>query len=136
MGLALIALFAQTKSNEEASQIDTAPTPLIGSMEGSELYRAYCATCHGLDARGVGPMTRWLAITAPDLTRISVRNGGTFPLAQVQRIISGEANTTGGHGTREMPVWGPVFSQVTRDQDLGRMRVYNVAKYLESIQAK
>lgn len=81
-------------------------------------------------------MTRWLTITSPDLTRISMRNGGTFPMVRVQRIISGEASTTPGHGTREMPVWGPVFSQVASDQDLRLMRVYNVAKYLESIQSK
>jgi hypothetical protein len=35
-----------------------------------------------------------------------------------------------------MPVWGPIFSQVAWDQDLGRMRVYNLAKYLEALQSK
>ena len=35
-----------------------------------------------------------------------------------------------------MPVWGPIFSQIAWDQDLGQIRVYNLAKYLEKIQAK
>jgi hypothetical protein len=41
-----------------------------------------------------------------------------------------------GHGTREMPVCGPIFSQVDRDQDLGRVRIDNLARYLESLQTK
>ena len=81
-------------------------------------------------------MTEWLKIKTPDLTRISLRGGGKFPLARVQRIISGEENITAGHGTREMPLWGPVFSQVSRDQDLGRMRVYNLAKFIEKMQGE
>ena len=86
------------------------------------------------DGKGIGLITEWLKIKPPDLTRISIPEGGKFPLARVQRIISGEANITAGHGTREMPVWGPVFSQVSRDQDWGRMRVYNLANFIEKMQ--
>lgn len=112
------------------------PTRLIDSMEGPALYKAYCATCHGTDGKGIGPMTEWLKVKTPDLTRISAREGSKFPLARVQKIISGEENITAGHGTREMPVWGPIFSQVSRDQDLGRMRVYNLAKFIEKMQGE
>jgi len=35
-----------------------------------------------------------------------------------------------------MPVWGPIFSQIVWDQDLGQIRVYNLAKYLEKMQGK
>ena len=59
-----------------------------------------------------------------------------FPLAKVRRIIAGEELLPAGHGTREMPTWGPIFSQVAWDQDLGRVRVDNLARYLESLQAK
>jgi hypothetical protein len=75
--------------------------------------------------------------TAPsDLTRISARNNGMFPIAKVRRIIGGEEPLAAGHGTRDMPVWGPIFSQVAWDQDLGRVRVDNLARYLETLQAK
>ncbi len=124
------------KNGESLPKIDPDTSPLVQSMDGATLYKAYCATCHGIDGKGVGPMTEWLKIKSPDLTRLSIREGGMFPLARVQRIISGEENVTAGHGTREMPVWGPVFSQVDRDQDLGRMRIYNLARYLEKIQEK
>ena len=106
------------------------------STEGVVLYKAYCASCHGTDGKGVGPMTEWLKIQSPDLTRIAAREGGRVPLARVQRIIAGEENITRGHGSREMPVWGPVFSQVGRDQDWGKVRILNLAKYLETLQVR
>jgi len=106
----------------------------VHSLDGAVLYKSYCASCHGLDGKGIGPMTEWLKISAPDLTRLASREGGKFPLARVQRIIAGEENITKGHGSREMPVWGPVFSEVDRDQDFGKVRVYNLARYLEKLQ--
>ncbi len=126
---------AQRKTEDQPA-LNQDTNQLIGSMDGANLYKAYCATCHGVDGKGIGPMTKWLKIEAPDLTRLTVREGGKFPLARVQRIIAGEESITAGHGTREMPIWGPVFSKVTRDEDLGPMRVYNVAKFLETIQVK
>jgi hypothetical protein len=81
-------------------------------------------------------MAKSLKTAPPDLTRIAARNGGMFPLARVRRIIAGEESLAAGHGTKEMPVWGPIFSQVARDQDLGRVRVDNLARYLETLQAK
>lgn len=110
--------------------------PLIISIRGPALYKAYCASCHGEDAKGRGPMAPWLKVPPPDLTRIAARNGGKFPLARINRIISGEEKLPSGHGSRVMPVWGPVFSQVTRDQDLGRVRIDNLARYLQDIQSK
>lgn len=139
-GLAIcLALFAALLSPAQSQKSRTpapapAKAPLIESIEGPALFKAYCATCHGADAKGTGPMSQWLKITTPDLTGISIRSGSKFPLERVQRIIAGEENITSGHGTREMPVWGPIFSQVAKDQDWGRMRVYNLAKYLETLQ--
>lgn len=107
---------------------------LIASIQGPALYKAYCASCHGVDARGSGPMAKSLNIPPADLTRISARNGGTFPLARISRIIAGEEQLSRGHGTSEMPVWGPIFSRVDSDQDLGRVRIDNLARYLRDLQ--
>jgi mono/diheme cytochrome c family protein len=107
---------------------------LINSIEGPALYQAYCATCHGVDATGGGPMAGALKTSPTDLTRIAARNGGMFPLPRVSRIISGEEVVPAGHGSREMPVCGPIFSQVDADQDLGKIRIDNLARYLRDIQ--
>jgi mono/diheme cytochrome c family protein len=108
---------------------------LIESVEGPALYKAYCAVCHGNDARSGGPMAMALRVSPSDLTRIAARNGGVYPLVRVERIISGEEPVPGGHGTRTMPVWGPIFSQIAWDQDLGRMRIHNLAVHLGRLQA-
>ena len=104
---------------------------LIASIQGPALYKTYCAVCHGPEAKGDGPRAAKLKVPPPDLTRISARNGGTFPLTRIERIISGEEEL---HGP--MPAWGPVFSQVDQDQDLGRVRIDNLARYLRGIQSK
>ena len=105
-------------------------------LDGPALYKSYCAVCHGSVAKGDGPMAKALVAKTPDLTRIAQRHGGKFPRAQIEDVISGQGALAAGHGPREMPVWGPVFSQVDRDVDLGRVRVDNLARYLESLQVK
>jgi len=119
---------AQQKTNPEERQT------LIRSVEGVDLYRAYCASCHGKDGKGHGPVAPALKATVPDLTVIAKNNGGTFPVARVRRIITGEGMIA-SHGSREMPVWGPIFSQVEADVDRGPVRLENLVKYLESIQS-
>lgn len=111
-------------------------TRVINSLDGPTLYNTYCAVCHGLDARGDGPMSKMLTKATPDLTRVAEHHGGKFPRMQIENIISGETVVPGGHGSRDMPIWGPIFSQVAWDMDLGRVRVDNVTRYLETLQEK
>jgi Cytochrome c len=107
---------------------------LIPSLDGKTLFVTYCAVCHGKAADGRGPMASVLKVHVPDLTEIAKRSGGKFPFERVQKRIDGTESAGVGHGTKEMPIWGPIFSQVTTDQDFGRVRIYNLTKYLESLQ--
>jgi mono/diheme cytochrome c family protein len=126
-GFALLGVLLGRSLAQETTRID--------SIQGPALFKAYCASCHGLTAKGDGPMAKSLKVKPADLTRL-VHNSGTFPLTRIDRIISGEEQPPSGHGTREMPVWGPIFSYVERDQDLGRVRIDNLARYLRDIQVK
>jgi mono/diheme cytochrome c family protein len=114
----------------------TGDVKLIPSIQGPALYRAYCASCHGVDAKGNGPLAESLKVPPSDLTRISARNAGTFPLMQIERMIQGEGQLQRSHGSREMPVWGPIFSRVEDDRDIGLVRIDNLARYLRDIQAR
>jgi mono/diheme cytochrome c family protein len=118
------------------AQSQPASERLIESIQGPALYQAYCAVCHGKDAKGNGPLAATLKTTPADLTRLAAHQSGKFPLVAVRNIISGDAQSGPSHGPRSMPVWGPIFSQVTNDQDLGRVRIDNLARYLETIQVK
>jgi mono/diheme cytochrome c family protein len=135
---AIIALSAWAQKPGEA----VSPTGekgdrhLIGSIQGAALFKAYCASCHGADAKGSGPLAPALKTFPPDLTRISVRYDGMFPLTRIERIIAGDEQLLRGHGSSDMPVWGPVFSQVEQDRDLGRVRIDNLTKYLRDIQTQ
>ena len=109
--------------------------PLIRSLQGPDLYRAYCASCHGLDAVGNGPVAPALKSQTPDLTIIAQKNGGVFPGQRVRRIIAGDELII-AHGSREMPVWGPIFHRVEEDRDYGEVRLQNLSDYLQSLQKK
>jgi mono/diheme cytochrome c family protein len=107
---------------------------LIYSVKGPDLFRAYCASCHGVSGRGDGPAAPALKAKVPDLTLLSKSHGGEFPAADVLETIAGD-KVTAAHGSREMPIWGPIFHRVEEDADFGNVRLHNLAKYLESIQA-
>jgi mono/diheme cytochrome c family protein len=135
-GLAQGSLREEKRGLTEYKQQRPEEKHLIESLDGRLLFRAYCATCHGGDAKGSGPAASSLKKPPSDLTRISQRNGGTFPAVRVQKTISGEDVGTAAHGNREMPIWGPIFGQIAWDQNLGNVRIYNLAKYIESLQQK
>lgn len=122
---------AKSSRNDKAKE-----TVLIHSIQGPALFKAYCASCHGTGGKGDGPMATSLKVKPADLTRIAAPNGGVFPLMRIERIISGEEQPASGHGTSEMPVWGPIFSYVEVDRDLGRVRIDNLGRYLRDIQVK
>jgi mono/diheme cytochrome c family protein len=110
-------------------------SPTVVALEGGEIFRDHCAVCHGKDGRGRGPATIALKDTVPDLTLIARRNGGLFPASRVKAFVDGTQQTA-AHGSREMPVWGPIFHNFEWDQDLGEVRLENVTNYLHSIQQK
>jgi mono/diheme cytochrome c family protein len=112
------------------------PSP-IRPVEGANIFQDFCAACHGQDGRGKGPVSPNLRKAVPDLTRLSRQNGGKFPATHVRNtLMFGGDQPPAAHGSKVMPIWGPIFHQIEFDQDLGNVRLENVVKYLESIQRK
>jgi mono/diheme cytochrome c family protein len=105
------------------------------SLEGVELFREYCAVCHGVNAKGDGPAADALKKQPTDLTQLAHKNSGKYPILAVLTTIKG-SNEIIEHGTHDMPMWGSVFSQSGQQKDLGEMRVMALVKYIEDIQAK
>jgi len=77
---------------------------------GREMYLKYCASCHGNEGKGDGPVSRDFKLKVPNLTLLRSKNKGTYPLDRVMSSIDG-SRAVRGHGTRNMPVWGEVFRQ-------------------------
>jgi len=131
----LLSLLVVSPGQKTAS-LPSKSNPAHIPLDGAKIFQQHCATCHGSDGRGNGPAAGALQQPLQDLTLISSKNGGKFPYQQVKEITDGKRSPTAAHGTREMPVWGPIFHQVESDQDWGEVRLDAVTKYLESLQQK
>jgi mono/diheme cytochrome c family protein len=103
-------------------------------LSGKEMFKAYCASCHGEDAKGHGPAALALKSPPPDLTLLAKRNNGKFPADHVNTVVVHGVNTP-AHGSTEMPIWGPEFVGIN-DQRLVILRVNKLSEYLETLQAK
>jgi mono/diheme cytochrome c family protein len=123
---------AQNYSNSRTADDQHTRIPL----SGAKIFQYHCAACHGSDGRGNGPATAALKHAVPDLTLLSQKNHGKFPYDGVRNLIEGVPPLTRAHGTREMPVWGPIFHEVEADMDWGEVRLDAVTRHLESIQQK
>jgi mono/diheme cytochrome c family protein len=140
----LVLPAAQTTPNSPSSaspqaakpEVKKVPAPYIDPSSGKGMYTAYCASCHGADGKGMGPAEPALKIVPTNLTLLAAKNGGTFPEAHVMQVIRGDS-ATAAHGNKDMPVWGPVFLQMSgHDTAQVQQRIRNLTKYLELIQQK
>ncbi len=107
-----------------------------GIAQGRALYLQYCASCHGRDGDGTGPVAPALSTPPSDLRLLWKRYGNPLPEDQIARFIDGRADVK-AHGPRDMPVWGERIWQ--KPQRRGsrtqvRPRIAGLISYLQSIQ--
>ncbi|MGH0036359.1 MAG: c-type cytochrome [Myxococcota bacterium] len=72
---------------------------------GKTLFEQHCAACHGVDARGGGPVASAMTVAPPDLTRLGEKYGSPLPAARLAEFIDGRSMVA-AHGRSDMPVWG------------------------------
>lgn len=77
--------------------------------DGKREFEVRCAACHGVDGRGNGMVGSALKVAPSDLTALSKRNGGVFPIERITQVIDGRAQVA-AHGSRDMPIWGTKFA--------------------------
>lgn len=121
---------AQPKPREPVTR--TTRISDIRATFGGDMYRAYCASCHGADGRGTGPAAAALKSAPTDLTKLRDANG-QFPELRIYNLLA-LASTSPVHGNKDMPVWGDVFRQAHEDQMVTKVRVYNLINYLKGMQ--
>ena len=123
-----LAAFAQKRDG-----IHLAPTP---PTSGPQMFQAYCSDCHGHDARGNGPLVAVLKVVPPDLTTLAKRQNGKFPAEEVSATIRGDSGKA-AHGSREMPIWGPVFRNMGKGhKGEAEVRIKALTSYLAGLQVK
>jgi len=137
--LAALALLAVAACTHEPPPRAARMAPLTDLYElGHERYDRACAPCHGIDARGRGPVAGELLHAPTDLTTLSASNHGVFPREEFIAAITGD-RTVPAHGTREMPVWAtrfrPTGSGATAAASFyAQRRLEALATYVESLQ--
>jgi len=133
VGLVLcLAVFGEPQEK----QIKRIPAKPTSPASGQEMYTSYCAVCHGTDGRGGGPAAEALKVPPSDLTTLARKNGGKYPSDHVANAIQGDLRLP-AHGSKEMPVWGKVFWHMSQGHSSEvQLRVTNLNKYIESLEAK
>jgi mono/diheme cytochrome c family protein len=115
-----------------ALAVGAARAPSKDVTEGRVLYTRYCASCHGLDADGRGPVAPVLAHSPTDLRRLGARYGSPLPADRVGAHVDGREEVA-AHGARDMPVWGERFRSPEHAID---PRIREIVAYLDSIQVR
>jgi Cytochrome c553 len=105
---------------------------------GQQAYMQFCATCHGANGMGDGPLTEMMTANVTDLTTLAANNDGAFPMLEVIHVIDGRTGLRAHGGP--MPVYGALFDAESAAADTygavlyTRGKVLSLAYYLESIQ--
>jgi len=114
----------------------------MAESPGQAEYERYCASCHGIEGTGHGPMRAVLTLAPTDLTALSADNDGAFPLERVVKRIDGRDPLV-AHGS-PMPVYGTFFDYgkgVTLELSSGEkimttQPVADLVAYIRGLEAK
>jgi mono/diheme cytochrome c family protein len=130
-----VALVAWVQGTAQ-TEIKHVPIKETSPASGAEMYKTYCAVCHGVDGKGNGPAAEALKVPPTDLTTLATKNGGKYPAMKVSAILRGESPLA-AHGTKDMPIWGNLFWSLSGGHESEvQQRISNLNRYMESIQKK
>jgi mono/diheme cytochrome c family protein len=134
--LAIASIIVGSSGTSVAQDIDA----------GKSEFQFACATCHGIDGKGKGPVSSQLKVEPADLTVLAKKNNGVFPFSAVYEAIDGRQAVI-AHGPRDMPIWGlrytlPQIQESVRNyssfdpEARVRARILALIDYLNRIQEK
>jgi mono/diheme cytochrome c family protein len=127
--LLTLAAVANDGSTENQTQLPPSYMP-----SGQEMYKQFCAACHGADAKGNGPAASRLKTPPSDLTTLAKRYKGKFPYDYVFSVLRFGPGSS-AHGSSNMPTWGPVFQIIDKSNEQAvRQRIKRLSDYLSSLQ--
>ena len=132
----VLILGACVAEGQDKPAIAKGPTPRTIAASGKQTYMQYCASCHGIDARGEGPAAFVLKTPPPDLTTLAKRYDGKFPHEYVSDVLRFGTRIL-SHGSSDMPIWGPIFGSLDNyNEPAVRKRIKDLSDYLASLQQK
>ena len=134
LGALLIFAGGPGAQSKAAAAQESIPANFVPT--GKEMFKQYCAACHGMDAKGHGPARAALRVPAADLTQLAKRNGGEFPYDLVTNVLRFGPGVA-AHGSSDMPTWGGIFQYMDNyNQASVQKRIKNLCDYLATLQEK
>jgi len=134
--VAVLLAFAGLAMAQSSGTVKKVPVQTTSPASGKDMFKSYCAACHGTDGKGDGPAAATLKQKPADLTTLAKRHDGKFPDDYVVSVLRFGVKSP-AHGSSDMPIWGPLLSAVSnQDKQQTEMRINNLASYLRSIQVK
>ena len=137
--IGVLAIGAATLANAQQSG-STAQSDDVGKNE----YDTHCAECHGLSGKGDGPYVQLLrsGVVLPNLTELSKKNNGVFPVKHIVETIDGRVPVR-AHGPADMPIWGQVYKIQSHNlnpnynpEAFARVKILFLTEYIYRLQAK
>jgi mono/diheme cytochrome c family protein len=130
----------QSAGTSQKKTVEKVSIQHTSAGSGEEMFISYCAACHGKGGRGDGPAASALKHPPPDLTLLAKNNQGKYPADRVSYVLRSGVDAP-AHGSKDMPVWGPLFGALRGGRISGnepeiQLRVTNLTKYIESLQSK
>ncbi len=133
----LIILVSMGGAVASSAQVDVTASLINPPLTGRDTFEFYCATCHGRDGTGNGPIAPSLKIPPANLTTLAARNDGQFSRELVRELVTHDRRTdASAHGSSDMPVWGPIFRTLEPSDLAVETRIENLIRYIESMQAR
>lgn len=127
---AILILLAPVALGADAPKTD--PAVEIGRAS----YQRYCASCHGVNADGNGPLASQIRTAPSDLRRLVQRYGAPLDVDAIAKYVDGRSEVP-VHGRRGMPVWGERFEPEPAEGGPGprvHPQVRAIVAYLATIQ--
>ncbi|MGA7871033.1 MAG: c-type cytochrome [Candidatus Binatus sp.] len=104
--------------------------------DGHHYFMRFCASCHGIDGLGDGPVAKSLVTPPANLRKLGDKYGMPLPAHRIAELIDGR-DTPRAHGTHEMPVWGEKLYEVGEGErgeyGIGEL-IGKIIAYLDTIQ--
>ncbi len=127
-----VTLLGSLVMQAQDKQIKKVPITQTSPASGKQMFGTYCAPCHGLDGTGTGPAASVLKKQPADLTQLAAKNGGKYPSSHVFAVLKQVDSPV--HGSKEMPIWGSLFSSVSYSEAEVHMRITNLVSYVQTLQ--
>ena len=139
--LIAVQAFAAPPAGEDRPEAKIKRTPLaqhqVWSLlqgSGPELYRDFCASCHGLAAKGNPTVARALGVPPPDLTQLREVGISREHVAYVLRSSCEDAHHRAPDGTATMPCWRTILRNNLRSDAAAFPVINRLVDYIDSIQ--